>query len=93
MRIVEPYSRKFCRAKGASCGSVMPVREVMGKCKFALAMLCNPSLNVGKSGVARFIRNWGSILTPDHHFLFTINLPTGAILVDSLIRYTLDLAD
>lgn len=39
------------------------------------------------------LKELGLDLDPDHHFLFTINLPTGAILVDSLLRYTLDLAD
>ncbi len=29
-------------------------------------------------------------MSPDRHFLFTISLPTGAVLVDDLLRYTLD---
>lgn len=29
-------------------------------------------------------------LTPDEHFLFTLTLPCGAVLVDQVLRYTLD---
>ncbi|GIW82516.1 MAG: CRISPR-associated RAMP protein Csx10 [Gemmatales bacterium] len=29
-------------------------------------------------------------LSPDRYFLFTVSLPTGAVLVDDLLRYTLD---
>jgi CRISPR-associated Csx10 family RAMP protein len=32
-------------------------------------------------------------LDPEHHFLFSISLPTGAILLDKALRYTLDLAE